>query len=198
MLHRTWLKVWSLNGQGGRRPGSGVVQRDRRAAPSTCWLLQGSTTRPSSKAPSTPDRPDTWLFARRESGLKRADHGQLDDANALQAHGIIGGRSLFEHMASGVPRVRAAWGLAEQFEVYRDPTCSTKPTRCTTSFATSTSAWAAQDGAERYPRRHFQRAPALRKVFWRRPWEAWMRLNGNVITSFWMTILCMVVVAPFG
>ncbi|HCH63833.1 MAG: hypothetical protein CL927_07410 [Deltaproteobacteria bacterium] len=217
-LRRTWLKLvsplaWS-------RPGA-----ERRFLASFSETERGSAVDMLAAAELTERRDlrrkyfihaldetrHARLFARRagdfgaESVRARA---ALNDANTLQAHGIVGGRSLFERYGEleFLAFVHRSEALAvEQFGVYHDLELLDEKTDQMLQNILRDEHFHvgySRTELERYTRSgkgaDVQRA--LRKVFWRRPWEAWMRFSvqiGHVVTSFWMTVLYLVVVAPF-
>ncbi len=151
------------------------------------------------------------LFAQRARDFGASPHrakAALDEARTLQTHGIIGGRSLFERYGEleFLAFVQRAESMAvEQFQTYRD-------LRLLDNATDSMLARILQDEhfhvsyaraeLERYTRegRGEEVNAAIRRVFWRRPWEAWMRFSlriGHVVTTAWMTLLYFVVVGPF-
>ena len=151
------------------------------------------------------------LFARRaeEFGAETTRvRAALNDANTLQAHGIVGGRSLFERYGEleFLAFVHRSEALAvEQFGVYRDLELLDEQTDEMLQNILRDEHFHvgySRMELERYTREGRGDAvhKALRKVFWRRPWEAWMRVSlrvGHAVTTFWMTVLYLLVVAPF-
>jgi len=151
------------------------------------------------------------LFARRAKDFgapKVRSKAALDEARTLQTHGIVNGRPLFERYGEleFLAFVCRSESMAvEQFGVYRelgvlDPQTDEmlgvmlKDEHFHVSYSNGE--------LERFTRegRGSEVSWARRKVFWRRPWEAWMRFSlrvGHVVTGVWMTLLYMLVVAPF-
>lgn len=131
----------------------------------------------------------------------------LTDARTLQYHGIIEGRPLFERYGEleFLAFVYTAEARAvEQFEVYRrrnllDPDTDNVLERILKDEHFHVSYSRAE--LERYRRQGRDREvrAALWRVWWRRPWEAWMRFamrTGHVVTGVWMTVLYALVVGP--
>lgn len=218
MLRRTWLKVvsplaWSRAGA-ERRFLASFSETERGSAVdmlAAAELTQRRDLRRKYFIHALDETRHARLFARRASefGAERVRaRAALDDANTLQAHGIVGGRSLFERYGEleFLAFVHRSEALAvEQFGVYRDLDLLDDKTDAMLQNILRDEHFHvgySKMELERYTRdgKGSNVRQALRKVFWRRPWEAWMRFSlqiGHVVTSFWMTMLYMVVVAPF-
>ncbi len=218
MLRRTWLKLvsplaWSRAGA-ERRFLASFSETERGSAVdmlAAAELTERRDLRRKYFIHALDEARHSRLFARRaqDFGAERVRaRAALDDANTLQTHGIVAGRTLFERYGeleflAFVCRSEAM--AVEQFGVYRelsllDPESDAMLENILRDehFHVGYS----HNELERYTRegRASEVRRARAKVFWRRPWEAWMRFSlrvGHVVTTFWMTTLYLVVVAPF-
>jgi hypothetical protein len=132
----------------------------------------------------------------------------LMDAGTVQRHGIVDGQTMFERLGEleFLAFVWVAEGDAvEQFNVYQDWKLADPGTSATLTtilkdehFHVSYSRAelekmrkeGAGDGVEK----------AVRRVRWRRLREGWLRFSGHIghaVTSIWLALAYLLVVAPF-
>ncbi len=217
-LRRTWLKIispvaWSRRGA-ARRFLASFSETERGSAADMLAAAELTTRRDLRRKyfiHALDESRHARLFARRAGEIgaeQERAQAALDDTNTLQVHGIVGGRSLFERYGEleFLAFVHRSEALAvEQFGVYHELDLLDDQTdRLLKDIVRDEHFHVGYSRVEldRYARegRQAEVTRALRKVFWRRPWEAWMRFSlqvGHVVTSFWMTMLYLVVVAPF-
>jgi len=218
MLRKTWLKLvsplaWARSGAEHRFLAS--FSETERGSSVDMLAAAELTTRRDLRAKyfihALDEARHSRLFARRASELGAETvraKAALDDSRALQTHGIVQGRPLFERYGE-LEFLAFVWcseALAvEQFDVYRELGLLDEKTDTMLGLILADEHFHvsySNGELERYRRegRGSEVGWARRKVLLRRPWEAWMRFSlrvGHVVTSFWMTMLYMLVVAPF-
>ena len=218
MLRKTWLKLvsplaWS-RAHAERRFLASFSETERGSSVDMLAAAELTTRRDLRRKyfiHALDEARHSRLFARRakDFGAERVRaRAALDDANTLQTHGIVAGRPLFERYGE-LEFLAFVWCseamAVEQFGVYRELSLLDEQTDQMLEVILRDEHFHvgySRTELERYVRegRGAEVSRARRKVFWRRPWEAWMRLSlriGHVVTGAWMTLLYMVVVAPF-
>jgi hypothetical protein len=217
-LRRTWLKLispmaWGRTGA-ARRFLASFSETERGSAADMLAAAELTTRRDLRRKyfiHALDEARHARLFARRagEFGAEQERaRAAIADTNTLQAHGIVGGRSLFERYGEleFLAFVHRSEALAvEQFGVYQELRLLDDKTDLLLRDIVRDEHFHvgySRVELDRYTRegQASEVTWALRKVFWRRPWEAWMRVSvqiGHVVTSFWMTMLYLIVVAPF-
>lgn len=218
VLRRTWLRLvsplaWS-RADAERRFLASFSETERGSAVdmlAAAELTQRRDMRRKYFIHALDEARHSRLFARRAQafGAERVRaKAALDDSHTLQTHGIVGGRPLFERYGElrFLAFVHRSEALAvEQFDVYRDLGLLDDQTDQMLETILRDEHFHvgySRVELERYQRegRAAEVRTAARKVLWSRPWEAWMRLSlriGHVVTGLWMTLLYLLVVAPF-
>lgn len=157
---------------------------------------------------------DEWrhagIFRARAAAQGRLDAAEAgrEEAGLLLEHGIVGGRTLFERLGEEdfLAFVYVAEADAvEQFDVYRahgmpDPDTNTALDSILKDEAFHVSYSRQELLRMAGPDAAADRLPAVRTARWNRVKEAWLRLSrdiGTVVGGLWLTLLYVLVVAPF-
>jgi hypothetical protein len=150
------------------------------------------------------------FFRARVQELGRLDRAQaaLSDSGSLRAAGILGSETLFERL--GELEFLAFVHIVEkdaleQFNVYCDHgQADPKTIEMLRTIGKDEKFHLSYSGRELELYRSAGRGKevdwALRRVRWRRVWEAWLRFSkdiGDVVSSVWLYLLCLVAVGPF-